>query len=61
MDRHNAGGVPATKDRLPVKLIYYEACLNRCDAYRREKYLKTSYGKRYIKNRCRSYFTGLGL
>ena len=38
--------------------IYYEACLNEQDAFRREKYLKTTYGKRYLKSRCRNYFTG---
>lgn len=55
---HQAGGVPSTKDRRPLKLIYYEACLDESDAFRREKYLKTTYGKRYIKIRCRNYFTG---
>jgi putative endonuclease len=55
---HNAGQVPSTKERRPLKLIYYEACLDKRDACRREKYLKTTYGKRYIKTRCRSYFTG---
>lgn len=58
---HNSGKVPSTKDRRPLELIYYEACLNEQDAFRREKYLKTTYGKRYIRVRCRSYFTGLGL
>jgi putative endonuclease len=57
---HNSGKVPSTKDRRPLVLIYYEASLNEQDAFRREKYLKTTYGKRYIKSRCRSYFTGLG-
>ncbi|MCX6917291.1 MAG: GIY-YIG nuclease family protein [Verrucomicrobia bacterium] len=55
---HNAGQVPSTRERRPFELIYYEACLNKRDAFRREKYLKTSYGKRYIKVRCRDYFTG---
>jgi putative endonuclease len=55
---HNAGNVSSTAHRRPLKLIYYEACLNENDAFRRGKYLKTTYGKRYIKVRCRSYFTG---
>ena len=55
---HNAGQVPSTKERRPFELIYYEACLKERDAFRREKYLKTTYGKRYIKVRCRDYFTG---
>jgi len=58
MKEHNAGHIKATKNRLPMKLIYYEASLDRGDAFRREKYLKTTYGKRYVKNRVREYFTG---
>ena len=56
--QHNAGKVPSTSGRRPLELIYYEACLDEKDAFRREKYLKTTYGKRYIKVRCRNYFTG---
>lgn len=41
----------ATKNRGPWKLVYYEACLSNTDALRREKYLKTAWGKRYIKQR----------
>jgi putative endonuclease len=55
---HKAGKVPSTKERRPLDLIYYEACLNEQDAFRREKCLKTTYGKRYLKVRCRNYFTG---
>ena len=55
---HNAGRVASTKGRCPLELVYYEACRDERDAFRREKYLKTTYGKRYIKLRCREYFTG---
>ena len=55
---HNAGHVKSTKNRLPVELIYYEASLNQGDAFNREKYLKTTYGIRYLKNRLKGYFTG---
>ena len=57
---HNAGKVKSTTARRPFQLIYYEACLGQPDALRREKYLKTAYGKRYIKNRLRGYLDGLG-
>ena len=56
--KHNEGNVPATKCRVPLKLVYYEASLSIDDAFRREKYLKTSYGKRFIRSRLRFYFTG---
>jgi putative endonuclease len=48
---HNQGLSRSTKHRRPFELIYYEACLNRKDAKKREVYLKTAWGKRYIKNR----------
>ena len=56
---HQSGKVVSTAKRLPISLIYYEACLDGKDAFKREKYLKTTYGKRYIRTRCRNYFTGL--
>ena len=49
--QHINGKVHYTKGRLPVTLVYFEACLNRSDAFRREKYLKTGMGKRFLKNR----------
>lgn len=52
--QHNEGKVPSTKNRRPLQLIYYEACLSREDAFRREKYLKTGMGKRYLRNRLKS-------
>lgn len=52
---HKKGKVNSTKNRVPLKLVYYEACLNQNDALKREKYLKTNYGKRYIKNRIKGY------
>jgi putative endonuclease len=55
---HNAGLVHSTKSRIPFELIYWEGCLNRIDATKREKYLKTAWGKRYIKNRLKTYLTG---
>ena len=57
-EQHQGGFVLSTKNRKPFKLIYFECCLNRNDAIRREKYLKTYYGKKFIKSRLKSYFTG---
>lgn len=55
MKAHNNGEVYSTRNRLPLKLIYFESCLNQQDATHREKYLKTTYGKRYIRNRLKNY------
>jgi putative endonuclease len=57
-EAHQKGRVPSTKERRPLELIYYEACLSQQDATHREKYLKTFHGKMFIKNRLRSYLTG---
>jgi len=56
--QHNKGRVESTKDRRPLELIYYEACRNIDDATHREKYLKSYYGKAYIRRRLKSYLTG---
>jgi putative endonuclease len=56
--QHNNGLVISTKARRPFELVYWEGCLNRSDAAQREKYLKTAWGKRYLKTRLRRYLTG---
>lgn len=51
VNKHNNGQVESTKNRLPVELVYYEACLLEEKAIQREKTLKTGFGRKYIKNR----------
>jgi putative endonuclease len=58
IDIHNNGKVLSTKNRIPFELVYWEGCLNQSDAVKREKYLISSWGKRYIKNRIKNYLTG---
>ena len=48
-EKHLAKEVDATKYRLPLKLVFYEVYFNREDAVRREKYFKTTDGKRALK------------
>lgn len=50
-NEHNKGLVQATRPRRPFLLKYYEACLNKDKAIKREKYFKTGFGRRYLKNR----------
>lgn len=59
MEHHNKGVVESTKNRRPLVVIYYEACIKQKDALHRERYLKTAYGKRYIKNRLKDYLDAL--
>ncbi len=51
LKEHKGGLVFATKHRLPVELVYYEACLNKNNAIAREKQLKTGFGRAYLKKR----------
>ncbi len=55
---HNNGQVQATRNRFPFEIVYYEASRNINDAVKREKYLKTTYGKRYLINRLRNDLDG---
>ena len=53
---HNHKKVPSTADRTPLILIYYEAYLDAHDAFVRETFLKTGWGKNYIKKVLHNYF-----
>ena len=53
---HNSGKTRTTKYGGPWKLIYCEICINKSDAFAREKYLKSGMGKRYLKNRLKFFF-----
>jgi putative endonuclease len=53
---HNKKENKSTKRYLPWKLVYYEACLNKDDAKRRERYFKTTQGRRLLKRRLKEYF-----
>lgn len=53
--QHTLGNVPSTSNHLPLKLIYFEACLSQTDALNRERYLKSGMGKRYIRNRLKNF------
>ena len=49
LTQHNEGKVDSTKPYKPYKLIYFEEHLTREDAVKREKELKTSEGRRFLK------------
>ncbi len=46
---HCAGRADATKNRRPLKVIYYEAYPTQVEAERREKYLKGGNGREQLK------------
>lgn len=51
---HNEGISKSTVYRRPLELVYFEGSRNIKDAMHREKYLKTTYGHRYIRNRLKN-------
>jgi len=55
LQEHNHGLNFSTKRYIPWKVIYYEACLDKDDAVRRERYLKTTQGGRLVKRRLKEY------
>ena len=56
---HNSAKVISTKFRGELKLIYFESCLNEIDAVRREKYLKSGTGKKFLKYRLKFWLKEL--
>lgn len=59
LQEHNSKSVKTTKSFDTVKLVYYEACLNKTDARKRELQLKTGFGRSYIKKRIENYLKDL--
>ena len=48
---HNKGFSLSTKYRRPLKLVYYEACLDEEKSVKREKYFKTGFGRKFLRDR----------
>lgn len=59
LEEHNKGAAESTRNRRPLILVYYEASLIEKDAEKREKYFKTGFGRRFLKNRLENYLKGI--
>jgi putative endonuclease len=59
LQEHISGRVHSTAYRRPLRLVYYEACLSAADAYRRERYLKSGRGGRYLRQRLASWLSDI--
>ncbi|MEI7689721.1 MAG: GIY-YIG nuclease family protein [Candidatus Saccharibacteria bacterium] len=57
---HNSGQVESTRTRRPLEVIHYEAFSASEDAFAREKWLKTGWGKNHIKKLLSNYHKNLG-
>lgn len=53
MREHARGAVTTTSKYLPIRLIGYESYLLKSDAQRREKFMKTTEGKRLFRQQFR--------
>jgi len=49
LERHQKGCVPATSNRLPIKLDFYFGISDKYKAYKFEKYLKSGSGRAFLK------------
>ena len=55
LKEHKNGETKTTKSFKSITLIYYEACLNKTDARKRELQLKTGFGRGYLRRRLGDY------
>lgn len=60
LKEHNDGRVPATRDRIPLEIIHYEAFANKYDAFFRERWLETGWGRRYLRKSLHNKMKSLG-
>jgi putative endonuclease len=51
---HNNGKVGVTKIRRPFGMMFYEAFIDKSDAFRREQWLKTGWGRNHLNNMLRN-------
>ena len=51
MKEHDRKKSSSDKILKNLKLLYYEACLSKTDAQKREKQLKTGFGRKYLRSR----------
>lgn len=52
---HNHGKVYSTRSRIPLYIVYYEAHHNKNDAAAQEQFLKSGWGKNWIKKALKNY------
>lgn len=53
IESHKTGKVKSTRYKRPLKLIHLECYLCKSDALRREKFLKTTEGRRLLRQQIR--------
>ncbi|MBI4276336.1 GIY-YIG nuclease family protein [Candidatus Uhrbacteria bacterium] len=59
VQQHQDGAVQSTRNYRPVRLIHYECYIKKSDALRRERFLKTTEGKRFLRQQIRDLLSEL--
>jgi putative endonuclease len=54
LQQHNSGMTVSIRPYIPFKIVYTEIFESREEAIKREKFFKTSAGRRYLKSRLAS-------
>ena len=56
---HKKGETHTTYRMPDHRLAYYEVCLSKKDATKRERQLKTGFGRGYLRKRLQNYLEGI--
>ncbi len=54
LKEHNSGMTKSIQHYVPFKVVYYETFETRNEAILREKYFKSSAGRRFLKNKLKA-------
>lgn len=57
---HNSDYVASTARRTPLRLLHYEAFINKTDAFQREQWLKTGWGRNHMQKMLSDTIKSLG-
>lgn len=55
IEEHNSGRTKSTKGKGPFKLIYRKEFSSRINARKHEKYLKTGFGRSFLKRQYKAF------
>jgi putative endonuclease len=57
---HNSRKVSSTKNRAPLELVFYESFINKKDAFAREQWFKSGYGRNHMRKMLSETLKSLG-
>ena len=51
LKEHNSGMTKSIRPYIPFKIVYFEIFDSRAEAIKREKYFKSSHGRKFLKSK----------